>query len=107
MKLLFIVVNAGFAEDVIEIARESGLRGATILNARGEGVHHESFMGITVDTEKEMILSIIEENTGLKVMEALKEKVGVYTPAHSICFLMPIEKITGLDADAYAPQGDN
>mgnify|MGYP000950514800 CR=1 FL=1 len=33
-KALFIIVNAGHADDVIEIARSEGAGGATILNAR-------------------------------------------------------------------------
>ena len=99
MKALFMIVNAGFAEEVIEAAREAGLHGATILKARGEGVHHESILGITVDTEKEMILSVIEEKTAKKVMIAVKEKAGIKTPAHCICFTMPVEKIIGLPKD--------
>ena len=96
MKALFIIVNAGFAEDVIQVAREAGIKGATILNVRGEGAHHESFMGITVDTEKEMILSITDEGTAGSAMTAVKEKAGINTPAHSVCFTMPVEKVVGL-----------
>jgi nitrogen regulatory protein PII len=95
-KALFIIVNAGFAESVIDLARELGLKGATIMNARGEGLHHESFMGITVDTEKEIILAVTDEATAAKVMETIKEQVGVKTPAHSVCFLMPVESAVGL-----------
>ncbi|MCL2665792.1 MAG: P-II family nitrogen regulator, partial [Defluviitaleaceae bacterium] len=58
-KLLLIVVNAGYAEEVIETAREAGAKGATVVNARGTGKNRESFLGITVDAEKEIILSIM------------------------------------------------
>ena len=96
MKALFIVVNAGFCEEVMELARGAGIRGMTALTARGEGTHHESFMGITVDTEKEMLLSITDSETAEKTMAVLKEKAGIKTPAHSICFTMPVEKTVGL-----------
>jgi nitrogen regulatory protein PII len=95
-KALFIIVNAGFAESVLDLARELGLKGATIMNARGEGLHHESFMGITVDTEKEIILAVTDEETAAKVMETVKEQMGVKTPAHSVCFLMPVESVVGI-----------
>ena len=97
MKALFIIVNAGFADEVITIARENGVRGATILNSRGEGIHHESILGITVDTEKEMILCVTDENTAEMAMSAVKEKAGVKTPAHSICFTMPVENVIGIE----------
>jgi len=96
MKALFMIVNTGFAEDVIEIAREEGVKGATILNARGEGSHHESFLGITVDTEKEMIFCITDESTAEKAMRAIKDRAGIKTSAHSICFTMPIDKTVGM-----------
>ena len=34
-EVIFAIVNAGFAEDVMDVARENGARGGTILNARG------------------------------------------------------------------------
>ena len=91
-KALFIIVNAGHADDVIEIARSEGAGGATILNARGECSRHEVFMGITVDEEKEMIICLVDEPIDEKVMTAIKEKAGIKTAAHSICFTMPVEK---------------
>ena len=51
MKALFIVVNSGFAEEIIDIAREEGARGATILNVRGVGLNVKKIMGIPVDSE--------------------------------------------------------
>ena len=32
-EVIFAIVNAGFAEDVMEVAKEQGARGGTILNA--------------------------------------------------------------------------
>lgn len=32
-EVIFAIVNAGFAEDVMDVARENGARGGTILNA--------------------------------------------------------------------------
>ena len=32
-EVVFAIVNSGYAEDVMDIAREQGVRGGTILNA--------------------------------------------------------------------------
>jgi len=93
-KALFIVVNAGFSDDIMDIARAVGAKGATIINARGEGAMHKSFMGITVDSEKEILLILIDSETARKIMEAIKEKAGVASPAHGICFALPVEATT-------------
>jgi nitrogen regulatory protein PII len=55
-------------------------------------------MGITLDTEKEMLLSITDEGTAEAVMAAVKEKAGIKTPAHSLCFTIPVDKTVGLRA---------
>lgn len=96
MKTIFIVVNAGFSNDVIALARKAGAHGATIINARGESATHHMFMGITIDSEKEILLCLAEEDVADRVMDILKEKAGQDTPAHSVCFTMPVDRVLGL-----------
>lgn len=92
LKALYIIVNAGFADDVVEIARRAGAGGGTIINARGNGPLHKSILGITVDTEKEIVLSVVNGPTVEKIMAAIKEKAGWNSPANGICFMVPVEK---------------
>jgi len=96
MKALFIVVNAGYAEEALALARQEGIKGATVMSARGEGMHHESFMGISINTERDIILCVVEEDIAKKSMALIKEKLGPQTPAHCICFTIPIEHAIGL-----------
>jgi hypothetical protein len=93
-KALYIVINAGYSDDVMAIAREAGAKGATIMNARSEGVTHTSVMGISVDSEREIILTLIDGATAEKIMSAVKEHAGIETPAQGVCFTIPVEKTT-------------
>ncbi len=94
LKALYIIVNAGFASLVVDIAREIGSTGATILNARGSVANPQTILGITIDTEKEIVLSVVEKEIAIKIMEAVKEKAGVGTAAHGLCFYLPVEMST-------------
>jgi Nitrogen regulatory protein PII len=96
IKALYIVANAGFSDDIIDIARKEGIRGATIVNARGEGSHHESIMGITIDSEREMLICITDSQSAERAMAAIQKEAGIKTPKHAICFIMPVEKAVGL-----------
>jgi nitrogen regulatory protein P-II 1 len=96
IKALFVVVNAGFAEKVIEIARAEGAGGATIINARGEGSNIKKIMGITVDSEKEIILSLVDGDTASRIMSVVKDAAGICSPAHGVCFTLPVDQTTGL-----------
>ena len=61
-EVIFAIVNAGFAEDVMDVARATGGRGGTILHARGvvkEAAAH--FFGITVRADKEILMMVVEK----------------------------------------------
>ncbi|MBQ7761344.1 MAG: P-II family nitrogen regulator [Clostridia bacterium] len=94
LKALYIIVNAGFASEVVEIARSQGSTGATIINARGSVAKPKTILGITIDTEKEIVLSVVEKDVAIKIMEQVKEKAGVGTSAHGLCFYLPVEMST-------------
>ncbi|MDR3318455.1 MAG: P-II family nitrogen regulator [Clostridiales bacterium] len=94
MRALFIIINAGFGDTAVEAARECGARGATIINARGTAANLKSFLGIHVEPEKEIVISLVDEETADKIMEAIPQKAGVTTPANGVCFCLPIDRMT-------------
>ena len=94
LKALYIIVNTGFSAEVVEIARSVGSTGATIINARGSVAKPKTIFGITIDTEKEIVLSVVEQDVAVKSMEQVLEKAGVGTPAHGLCFFLPVEMST-------------
>lgn len=94
LKALYIIVNAGFASKAVEIARSLGSTGATIINARGSVAKPKTIFGITIDTEKEIVLSVVEKEVAKNIVEAIKEQAGVGTAAHGLCFFLPVEMST-------------
>ncbi|MDR1132086.1 MAG: P-II family nitrogen regulator [Oscillospiraceae bacterium] len=104
MKALYIIVNAGFADEIVDMAREIGAGGATIINSRGTGAVHKEILGITIDAEKEMILSLVDADTAEKIIAAVKDKAGLKSPANGICFVMPVEKM--IMVNKLVPQTD-
>ncbi len=101
LKALYVIVNAGFSSEIVDIARELGAGGATILNARGSAAKPKTILGITIDTEKEIVLSVVEKDIALRIMEAVKERAGVGTQAHGLCFFMPVDMSTLTSNNTY------
>lgn len=93
---LYIVVNAGFAEQVVDFIRSKGATGATITNARGICTLHREFMGISNDIEKEIILTLTDGETVDKIMAEVKQRIGFKSVAQGICFALPVSKSVGL-----------
>ena len=98
MKALHIVSNAGYTDEIMEIIRAAGAPGGTIIHARGEGSSHQLVMGITMDYEREVIISIVDDSTAERIMAEMKQKAGVDTEIHGICYTMPVDRMLGFRA---------
>ena len=96
-EVIFAIVNSGYAEDVMDIAREQGVRGGTILNARGV-VKEEAaaFFGITLHQEKEILMMVVEKSIRDNVLNAIYKQMGMAKKAKGIAFSLPVSDVAGL-----------
>ena len=96
-EVIFAIVNAGFAEDVMDIARDLGVRGGTILNARGVAREEAAaFFGITLHAEKEILMMVVEKDIRDNVLNAIYKEMGMAKAAQGIAFSLPVSDVTGL-----------
>ena len=93
-KLIVVVVNRGFAEFVVEQSRIYGAKGATILHGRGTAHIGESFMGMEITPEKEVVLIIAESAVAKDTQQKLDEQFAQNTAAGGICFVLPVSHLT-------------
>ena len=96
-EVIFAIVNAGFAEDVMDVAREQGVRGGTILNARGV-VNEDAaaFYGITLHADKEILMMVVEKDIRDRVLNAIYREMGMAKKAKGIAFSLPVSDVAGL-----------
>jgi len=96
-EVIFAIVNAGFAEEAMEVAREHGVRGGTILNARGVAREEAAaFFGISIHHEKEILMMVVEKTIRDDVLNALYREMGMAKKAKGIAFSLPVSDVTGL-----------
>ena len=96
-EVIFAIVNAGYAEEAMDVAREQGVRGGTILNARGVAKPNEAaFFGITIHHEKEILMMVVEKDIRDKVINALYKEMGMAKKAQGIVFALPVSDVAGL-----------
>lgn len=93
-ELLLIISNRGYIDSVMEVAREAGAPGGTVIHARGTGTNNsEKFFGVTLGAEKEMIFIATDRDKKENIMKSIMEKVGSNTEAGSIVFSLPVTEI--------------
>ena len=96
-EVIFAIVNAGFAEEAMDVAREQGVRGGTILNARGVARANEAaFFGINIHHEKEILMMVVEKGIRDNVLNALYKEMGMAKKAQGIVFALPVSDVAGL-----------
>ena len=96
-EVIFAIVNAGFAEEAMEVARAQGARGGTILNARGVAREKEAaFFGIPIHPEKEMLMLVVEKPIRDQILNALYKEMGMDKKAQGIAFSLPVSDVAGL-----------
>lgn len=97
--LTVTVVNRGFADQVIDAAREAGARGGTIIYSRGTGVHEmEKFLNISIQPEKELILIVVKKSEAKEVTSAIIKASGLKTEGRGISFSLPVTDLVGISS---------
>ena len=98
-KLIIAMVRDEKTDTVIETARGHGATGCTVItNARGEGLKPaKTFMGLTVEGQRDIVLLLVEEHLSRHILEALC-KAGRFEeePGTGIAMQLDIEDVIGL-----------
>ena len=103
-EVIFAVVNAGFAEEVMEVAREQGVRGGTILNAHGVTREEAAaFFGISLHPEKEILMMVVEKDIRDNVLNAIYREMGMAKKAQGIAFSLPVTDAAGMVETEHSP----
>lgn len=95
--LMNVIVNAGFADDVMAVAKKAGAAGGTILVARGTGTEEDvKFFGITLVPEKEMLLIVAANDLVKPIVSAINSIPELAKPGGGIVFTMNVEEFIPL-----------
>ncbi|MBF0447555.1 MAG: P-II family nitrogen regulator [Magnetococcales bacterium] len=98
-KLVVVTTRTDLTDSIIDAAKKAGTTGATIIPARGTGIHEaKTFFGLSLEIQRDVILFIISENLLDTLMDTINETGRFYEPGTGIVFAMDLEKIIGLES---------
>lgn len=96
-EVILAIVDSGYADDVMDVAREQGARGGTIIDARGVAREDAAaFFGITLHYEKEIVMIVVPKNIKDAVLNAIYKEMDMAKKAHGIAFSLPVTDTVGL-----------
>ena len=97
--LIISIVNRGHSDPVVEASREAGAKGGTIIYGRGTGNNEtDTFLGVSIQPEKEIIMTLTPSERKNNIMEAICEKGELDKAGMGICFSLPVTKVRGISS---------
>ena len=98
--VIYVVVDRGRAEDVIDSASKAGARGGTIMNGRGAGIHEtQKLFSLDIEPEKEVVFVITESDLKSQIIEAVRRDLLIDQPGQGIIFALDVDEVYGLRED--------
>lgn len=96
-KLIVVIVERGNGETVVDAASQAGAKGATIINARGSGIHEtQKVFNIEIEPEKEVVLILSQEDLVDAITENIRTELDIDKPGRGIIFILDVRKTYGL-----------
>lgn len=95
---MWIVVSRGMADTVMNVAREAGAKGGTIVPCRGTGHHdtHESLLRSPIANERELVMIVTPDEVTRAVALAINEQLKLDEPGSGLLLTLPICDARGL-----------
>ncbi len=98
-KLIIAMVKTKVTDQIVEAAKAAGGSGATIIPARGTGIHEaKTFFGLTLETQTDVVLFLLEEKVVEPVLKAIYEAGRLKEPGTGIAFVLDVERAVGLES---------
>ena len=95
--LIIVITEPGYTNMVMDAARSAGAYGGTVIHAKGTGMElAEKFMGVSLASEKELVLIVTQMELKNPIMQAIMKDAGLQTKAKSIAFSLPVTDTAGL-----------
>ena len=98
-KMITIIVNVGYADDIMDAARKAGAGGGTITHARGTASSEDvKFLGVPLVPEKEMIMILCETEKTDAIVKAISSLECLDEPGIGILYTQGVSDFMNLDS---------
>ncbi|MDO4308657.1 MAG: P-II family nitrogen regulator [Eubacteriales bacterium] len=96
-ELLIAITNQGYTSLVMDAARKENAGGGTVIHAKGTGMEGaEHFLGVSLASEKELVLIVVKREDKNRIMQAVMEEAGMNSKAKTIVFSLPVTSTAGM-----------
>lgn len=94
---IFVIVDKGLSDNVIDSAQSAGSKGGTVIHGRGSGIHEKAkLFDIDIEPEKDIVLILSKVEEAEIIVNSIKESLNICKPGAGIIFVLDVNKTLGL-----------
>lgn len=95
--MIWVSVENGYSDDVVDAAKSAGASGGTILRGRRRNSERVSQkLGISMQDGQEFVMILVPKEKKDPVMAAISEACGLKTPAQGLVVSLPVDEVLGI-----------
>lgn len=95
-ELILVISNKGYTHEIMEIAKENGAKGGTVIHAKGTAdIETAKFLVFKIQPEKEIILIVVPKELREGIITSISEKVGTHTKVRALTVSLPVTDLAG------------
>jgi len=94
MELIVTICIKGNSNAIMQLAKEAGAAGGTIMKAKGTASESDKFFGVTLSDEKEIIYIVAKKETKPDIMKAIASYTNDFG-THPLVFSLPVTETAG------------
>lgn len=96
--VIWVSVEAGYSDQVVDAARAVGAKGGTILRGRRRNFEQTvQRFGVPVQDEQDFVMIVAPRKNKSEIMKAISRSCGLHTPAHGVVLSLPVDDAIGLE----------
>ena len=94
MELIVTICIKGNSGAIMQLAKEAGAAGGTIMKAKGTASESDKFFGVTLSDEKEIIYIVSKKETKSDIMRSIASYTNDFG-THPLVFSLPVTETAG------------
>ena len=103
--LIWVSVESGCSDDVIDAARSAGARGGTVVKGRRRNSERASqHFGIPIQEEQDFVMIVVPRDKKGEIMSAISQACGLRTEAHGVVLSLPVDDVMGIGGRITLPR---
>ena len=98
-KLIIAMIKTNVTDQIVTAAKAAGGTGATIIPARGTGIHEaKTFFGLTLEAQTDVVLFLLEASLVAPVVDSIYKAGRLKEAGTGIALVIDVEQAAGLES---------